>query len=40
LEYIKQTQRAANMVAAQNAQAQAQQPEAKQEGGNDDLPFL
>ena len=27
LEYINQTQRAANMVAAQNAQAQAQQPE-------------
>ena len=40
LEYINQTQRAANMVAAQNAQAQAQQPEAKQEGGNDGLPFL
>ena len=31
LEYINQTQRAANMVAAQNAQAQAPQPETKQE---------
>ena len=39
LEYINQTQRAANMVAAQNAQAQAPQPETKQEGGNDGLPF-
>ena len=39
LEYINQTQRAANMVAAQNAQAQAPAPEAKQEGGNDGLPF-
>ena len=39
LEYINQTQRAANLVAAQNAQAPAPQPEAKQEGGNDGLPF-
>ena len=39
LEYINQTQRAANMVAAQNAQAPAPQPEAKQEGGNDGLLF-
>ena len=39
LEYINQTQRAANMVAAQNAQSPAPQPEAK-EGGNDDMPFL
>ena len=39
LEYINQTQRAANMVAAQNAGTQVPQPEAKQEGGNDDLPF-
>ena len=39
LEYINTTQRAANMVAAQNAQAPAPQPEAKQEGGNDGLPF-
>ena len=39
LEYINQTQRAANMVAAQNAQAPAPQQEAKQEGGNDGLPF-
>ena len=38
LEYINTTQRAANMVAAQNAQAQSPQPEAK-EGGNDGLPF-
>ena len=39
LEYINQTQRAANMVAAQNAGTQAPQPEAR-EGGNDgDLPF-
>ena len=39
LEYINTTQRAANMVAAQNVQAPAPQPEAKQEGGNDGLPF-
>ena len=39
LEYIDSTRRAANMVAAQNAQTQAPQPEAKQEGGNDGLPF-
>jgi hypothetical protein len=40
LEYINQTQRAANMVAAQNAGTQSPQPEAKQEGGKDnDLPF-
>ena len=40
LEYINQTQRAANMVAAQNAQIQSPQPEANKEGGNDgDLPF-
>jgi hypothetical protein len=40
LEYINTTQRAANMVAAQNAQAPTPQPEAKQEGGKDnDLPF-
>ena len=38
LEYINTTQRAANMVAAQNAGTQAPQPEAK-EGGNDGLPF-
>ena len=37
LEYIDSTRRAANMVAAQNAPAP--QPEAKQEGGNDGLPF-
>jgi hypothetical protein len=42
LEYINQTQRAANMVAAKNAQAQAQapQPEAKEGGKDNDLPFL
>ena len=40
LEYINQTQRAANMVAAQNAQTPAPQTEANKEGGNDgDLPF-
>jgi hypothetical protein len=39
LEYINQTQRAANMVAAQNAGTQSPQPEAKQEVGNDGLPF-
>lgn len=40
MEYINQTQRAANMVAAQNAGTQTPQPEAKQEGGkDDDLPF-
>ena len=39
LEYINQTQRAANMVAAQNAQAQAPQPETKEGGKDDDLPF-
>ena len=39
LEYIDSTRRAANMVAAQNAGTQAPQPEAKQEGGNDGLPF-
>ena len=39
LEYINQTQRAANMVAAQNAQAPAQQPEAKEGGKDNDLPF-
>ena len=39
LEYINQTQRAANMVAAQNAQAPAPKPEAKEGGKDDDLPF-
>jgi hypothetical protein len=39
LEYIDSTRRAANMVAAQNAGTQAPQPEAKQKGGNDGLPF-
>ncbi len=39
LEYINQTQRAANMVAAQNAGTQAPQPEAKEGGKDDDLPF-
>ena len=39
LEYINQTQRAANMVAAQNAQAPAPQQEAKEGGKDDDLPF-
>ena len=38
LEYINQTQRAANMVAAQNAQSPA--PEAKEGGKDNDLPFL
>ena len=39
LEYINQTQRAANMVAAQNAGTQAPQPESKEGGKDDDLPF-
>lgn len=40
LEYINLTQRAANMVASQNAQVQSPQPESNKEGGNDgDLPF-
>ena len=39
MEYINQTQRAANMVAAQNAGTQAQQPETKEGGKDDDLPF-
>ena len=39
LEYINQTQRAANMVAAQNAGTQTPQSEANKEGGNDGLPF-
>ena len=39
MEYINQTQRAANMVAAQNAQAPAPQQEAKEGGKDDDLPF-
>ena len=39
LEYIDSTRRAANMVAAQNAGTQSPQPEEKQEGGNDGLPF-
>ena len=40
LEYINTTQRAANMVAAQNAQSPAPQPEAKEGGKDNDLPFL
>ncbi len=40
LEYINQTQRAANMVAAQNAGTQAPQPEANEGGKDNDLPFL
>ena len=40
LEYINQTQRAANMVAAQNAQVQASQPETNDGGKDNDLPFL
>ena len=40
LEYINLTQRAANMVASQNAQVQSPQPKSNKEGGNDgDLPF-
>ena len=39
LEYINQTQRAANMVAAQNAGTQTPQPETKKGGKDDDLPF-
>ena len=39
LEYINLTQRAANMVAAQNAGTQATQPETKEGGKDDDLPF-
>ena len=39
MEYINQTQRAANMVAAQNAGTQTPQPEAKEGGKDDDLPF-
>jgi hypothetical protein len=39
MEYINQTQRAANMVAAQNAQSPAPQSEAKEGGKDDDLPF-
>ena len=39
LEYINTTQRAANMVAAQNTQVQSPQPEAKEGGKDDDLPF-
>ena len=38
LEYIDSTRRAANMVAAQNAQSPA--PEAKEGGKDNDLPFL
>ena len=37
MEYINQTQRAANMVAAQNEQVK--QPETKEGGNDDDLPF-
>ena len=40
LEYIDSTRRAANMVAAQNAQAQAAQPETNDGGKDNDLPFL
>ena len=39
LEYINQTQRAANMVAAQNDGTQTPQPEAKEGGKDGDLPF-
>ena len=39
LEYINQTQRAANMVAAQKAQVPSPQPETKVGGKDDDLPF-
>ena len=39
LEYIDSTRRAANMVAAQNAGTQATQPEAKEGGKDNDLPF-
>ena len=39
LEYTNQTQRAANMVAAQNAGTQAPQPEMKEGGKDNDLPF-
>ena len=39
LEYIDSTRRAANMVAAQNAQAPATQTEAKEGGKDGDLPF-
>ena len=39
LEYIDSTRRAANMVAAQNAGTQEPQPEAKEGGKDNDLPF-
>ena len=40
LEYIDSTRRAANMVAAQNASTQSPQPETKEGGKDNDLPFL
>ena len=39
MEYINQTQRAANMVAAQNGSTQQPAEEQKGEGGGDGLPF-